>query len=143
MPARDREPSMLLQQPGRMGPLRLKNRVVMGPMGTNFGTTDGFSTERDKIYYAERARGGAAMIITEAMVVSGNARNHRASLCIFDDRFIPGLADLTKAIHTMPVRWSVASSIIAACCCVARCSAWSRSVLRRGKIRRRVMRSAP
>jgi dimethylglycine catabolism A len=47
-------------------------------MGTNFGTTDGFSTERDKIYYAERARGGAAMIVTEAMVVSGNARNHRA-----------------------------------------------------------------
>jgi 2,4-dienoyl-CoA reductase-like NADH-dependent reductase (Old Yellow Enzyme family)/NADPH-dependent 2,4-dienoyl-CoA reductase/sulfur reductase-like enzyme len=93
------EKTMLLQQPGRMGPLRLKNRVVMGPMGTNFGTTDGFSTERDKIYYAERARGGAAMIITEAMVVSGNARNHRASLCIFDDRFIPGLADLTKAIH--------------------------------------------
>ena len=92
-------PSMLLQQPGLMGPLRLKNRVVMGPMGTNFGTTDGFSTERDKIYYTERARGGAAMIITEAMVVSGNARNHRASLCIFDDRFIPGLADLTKAIH--------------------------------------------
>jgi 2,4-dienoyl-CoA reductase-like NADH-dependent reductase (Old Yellow Enzyme family) len=36
-----------------MGPLRLKNRVVMGPMGTNFGTTDGFSTERDKIYYAD------------------------------------------------------------------------------------------
>ena len=99
MLARDSKPSMLLQQPGRMGPLRLKNRVVMGPMGTNFGTTDGFSTERDKIYYAERARGGAAMIITEAMVVSGNARNHRASLCIFDDRFIPGLADLTKAIH--------------------------------------------
>jgi 2,4-dienoyl-CoA reductase-like NADH-dependent reductase (Old Yellow Enzyme family)/NADPH-dependent 2,4-dienoyl-CoA reductase/sulfur reductase-like enzyme len=98
MLARDK-PSMLLQQPGHMGPLRLKNRVVMGPMGTNFGTTDGFSTERDKIYYAERARGGAAMIITEAMVVSGNARNHRASLCIFDDRFIPGLADLTNAIH--------------------------------------------
>jgi 2,4-dienoyl-CoA reductase-like NADH-dependent reductase (Old Yellow Enzyme family)/thioredoxin reductase len=90
---------MLLRQPGRIGPLSLKNRVVMGPMGTNFGTTDGFSTERDKIYYAERARGGAAMIITEAMVVSGNARNHRASLCIFDDRFIPGLADLTKAVQ--------------------------------------------
>jgi 2,4-dienoyl-CoA reductase-like NADH-dependent reductase (Old Yellow Enzyme family)/thioredoxin reductase len=99
MLAPDGKSSMLLQQPGRMGPLRLKNRVVMGPMGTNFGTTDGFSTERDKIYYAERARGGAAMIITEAMVVSGHARNHRASLCIFDDRFIPGLADLTKAIH--------------------------------------------
>jgi len=57
MLAHDRKPSMLLQQPGQMGSLRLKNRVVMGPMGTNFGTTDGFSTERDKICCAERARG--------------------------------------------------------------------------------------
>jgi hypothetical protein len=30
------QPSVLLQQPGQMGPLRLKNRVVMDPMGTNF-----------------------------------------------------------------------------------------------------------
>ena len=41
MLAYDSKPSMLLRQPGQMG-----------PMGTNFGTTDGFSTERDKIYYA-------------------------------------------------------------------------------------------
>jgi 2,4-dienoyl-CoA reductase-like NADH-dependent reductase (Old Yellow Enzyme family) len=41
MLAHDSKPSMLLQQPGQMGPLRLKNRVVIGPMGTNFGTTDG------------------------------------------------------------------------------------------------------
>ena len=55
MLAHDSKPSMLLQQAGQIGPLRLKNRVVMGPMGTNFGTTDGFSTERDKIYL-RRAR---------------------------------------------------------------------------------------
>jgi hypothetical protein len=36
MLAHARKPPMLLQQPGQMGPLRLKNRVVMGPMGTNF-----------------------------------------------------------------------------------------------------------
>ena len=29
-------------------------------MGTNYSTTDGLSTERDKLYYAERARGGVA-----------------------------------------------------------------------------------
>ena len=61
MLAPDSKPSMLLQQPGRMGPLRLKNRVVMGPMGTNFGTTDGFSTERDKIYYARAGSRTARM----------------------------------------------------------------------------------
>ena len=47
---------MLLAQPGRIGALKLKNRVVMAPMGTNYSTTDGLSTERDRQYYAERAR---------------------------------------------------------------------------------------
>lgn len=42
------EITRLLAAPGQMGPLRLKNRVIMAPMGTNYGTTDGFSTERDR-----------------------------------------------------------------------------------------------
>ena len=72
---------MLIAQPGRMGPLRLRNRIIMGPMGTNYGTTDGFSTERDKLYYGERARGGAAMIITEAMVITaGRAQPHQLAV---------------------------------------------------------------
>jgi 2,4-dienoyl-CoA reductase-like NADH-dependent reductase (Old Yellow Enzyme family) len=52
--------TMRLQQPGQLGPYRLKNRVIMAPMGTNYSTTDGISTERDKRYYEERARGGVA-----------------------------------------------------------------------------------
>jgi 2,4-dienoyl-CoA reductase-like NADH-dependent reductase (Old Yellow Enzyme family) len=90
---------MLIAQPGRMGPLRLRNRIIMGPMGTNYGTTDGFSTERDKLYYSERAKGGAAMLITEAMVITPAARNHTNSMCLFDDRYIPGLAGIVDAIH--------------------------------------------
>src|SRR5580704_1065381 len=90
---------MLLEQPGTIGPLRLKNRVIMAPMGTNYGTTDGFSTDRDTRYYAERARGGVAMIVTEAMNVSAGARNHTNSLCVFHDRFVPGLAAVVGAIH--------------------------------------------
>jgi 2,4-dienoyl-CoA reductase-like NADH-dependent reductase (Old Yellow Enzyme family)/NADPH-dependent 2,4-dienoyl-CoA reductase/sulfur reductase-like enzyme len=88
----------LLQQPGLIGPLWLKNRVIMGPMGTNYGTTDGFSTERDKQYYAERAKGGVAMIITEAMNISAGARNHNNSLCVYHDQFIPGLSAMVRAI---------------------------------------------
>ncbi|MEK9724386.1 MAG: tRNA-dihydrouridine synthase, partial [Rhodospirillaceae bacterium] len=88
-----------LSRPGRIGALTLKNRIVMAPMGTNYGTTDGLSTERDKLYYAERARGGVAMIITEAMNISAGARNHTNSLCVYDDRFIPGLASIVEAIQ--------------------------------------------
>jgi 2,4-dienoyl-CoA reductase-like NADH-dependent reductase (Old Yellow Enzyme family)/NADPH-dependent 2,4-dienoyl-CoA reductase/sulfur reductase-like enzyme len=90
----------LLAQPGRVGPMRLRNRVVMAPMGTNYSTTDGLSTERDKMYYAERARGGVAMIMTEAMVVTEHARPHHNSLCCYHDRFIPGLASIVEAIKS-------------------------------------------
>jgi 2,4-dienoyl-CoA reductase-like NADH-dependent reductase (Old Yellow Enzyme family) len=68
-------------------------------MGTNFGPTDGFSTERDKICYAERARGGAAMIITEEWWSPAMRAIIGASLCSFDNRFIAGFADLRKALH--------------------------------------------
>ncbi len=71
----------------------------MAPMGTNYSTTDGLSTERDRAYYAERARGGVGMIMTEAMVVTEFARPHHNSLCVYHDRFIPGLASLVDAIH--------------------------------------------
>ena len=90
---------MLLEQPGNIGNLRLKNRVVMAPMGTNYSTTDGLSTERDRMYYAERARGGVGMIMTEAMVVTAQARPHHNSLCCYHDRFIAGLASIVAAIH--------------------------------------------
>jgi 2,4-dienoyl-CoA reductase-like NADH-dependent reductase (Old Yellow Enzyme family)/thioredoxin reductase len=90
---------MLLAQPGRIGRLTLRNRVVMAPMGTNYSTTDGLSTERDRMYYAERARGGVAAIMTEAMVVTEHARPHHNSLCVYHDRFIPGLASIVAAIH--------------------------------------------
>lgn len=91
-------PVMLLQTPAAIGALRLKNRVVMAPMGTNYSTSDGLSTARDKAYYAERARGGVAMIMTEAMVVTEQARPHLNSLCCYHDRFIPGLASLVESI---------------------------------------------
>ena len=89
---------MLLQQPGKLGHLTLKNRVVMAPLGTNFSTSDGLITERDKAYYAERALGGVAMIMTSAMGVTGEARSHRNTPVCYHDRFIPGLAGLVAAI---------------------------------------------
>ena len=95
---------MLLEQPGQLGPFRLKNRVIMAPMGTNYSTSDGISTERDKRYYEERAIGGVAMIMTEAMPVSEGARNHLNSMCIYHDRFIPGLAAVVETIRKHDVR---------------------------------------
>jgi len=81
-----------------LGPLRIKNRITMAPMGTNFSTSDGFITERDKAYYAERAKGGVAMIMTSAMGITGRARAHRFTPVCYHDRYIPGLASLVETI---------------------------------------------
>ena len=90
----------LIQQPGLLGPLKLKNRITLAPLGTNFSSSDGLITERDKAYYAERAKGGVAMIMTSAMGVNGRARSHRFTPVCYHDRFIPGLASLVETIKS-------------------------------------------
>ncbi len=52
-----------LFQPLRTGPLTLKNRIVMGSMHTRLETEPNGSA-RAAAFYAERARGGVALIIT-------------------------------------------------------------------------------
>ena len=52
-----------LFQPMQAGPLLLKNRIVMGSMHTRLEAVPEGST-RAAAFYAERARGGAALIIT-------------------------------------------------------------------------------
>ena len=88
-----------LFSPFKMGGLQVKNRIVMAAMGTNFGTEDGTVSERAISYYAERARGGAGLIITESSPVSQRGRHRRRCLGAFDDRFISGLRHLTDAVH--------------------------------------------
>ena len=49
--------------PLKAGPVTLKNRIIMGSMHTRLETVPG-GTERAAAFYAERARGGVALIIT-------------------------------------------------------------------------------
>ncbi|MBT3258240.1 MAG: NADH oxidase, partial [Deltaproteobacteria bacterium] len=58
-----------LFQPINIGGLTARNRIVMPPMNTNLAHGDGFASDRNRDYYAERARGGAGIVILEAMFV--------------------------------------------------------------------------
>lgn len=53
----------------QIGNMKLKNRVVMAPMGTT-GEADGSYTMDGVHYFEERAKGGVGLIITGANVVS-------------------------------------------------------------------------
>ena len=62
-------PPTHLLSPTRVGPVRLRNRVVMLPHFTMFAHVNGTPSERQRAYYRERARGGVGLIITEGMPV--------------------------------------------------------------------------
>jgi 2,4-dienoyl-CoA reductase-like NADH-dependent reductase (Old Yellow Enzyme family)/thioredoxin reductase len=88
-----------LFEPGRIGSLELKNRLVMPPMATNYALKNGEVTQRQIDYYEERAKGSVGLIIVEFSVVdSPIGKGAMRQIAIDDDKFIPGLSKLAKAI---------------------------------------------
>ena len=89
-----------LLQPGRIGALQLRNRIVMAPMGSNFAESDGSCGERIQAYYEARARGGAGLLIMGVCGVAfplGSCEPYQVG--VSDDRFLPGLARLAERVH--------------------------------------------
>ena len=55
--------------PIEIGSMRLRNRIVMSPMETQYGSLSGSPTQRTIDYYVERARGGVGLITLGASSV--------------------------------------------------------------------------
>ena len=85
--------------------LELKNRIYMPAM--HMGMAENFEvTDRLTAFYAERAKGGAGMIVVGYATVdelSGNTQNIGAH----KDQFIPGLSRLARAITENGARSAV------------------------------------
>ncbi|HEX6144743.1 MAG TPA: NADH:flavin oxidoreductase [Geminicoccaceae bacterium] len=93
--------------PGRIGPVELRNRIVMPSMTTRMADEEGFVTESALAYYARRAAGGAALITVEMASPEPVGRHRRRELGIYDDRFLPGLRRLVAAIHAGGARAAI------------------------------------
>ena len=91
-----------LLEPGRIGSLELKNRIIMPAMGTRFAGVWGEVNDLIVEYYRRRARGGCGLIIVEcvqAATAVDPLRNTVRDLRADDTCYIPGLALLAEAIH--------------------------------------------
>ncbi|MBU2487424.1 MAG: FAD-dependent oxidoreductase, partial [Alphaproteobacteria bacterium] len=75
----------------------LRNRIVFGAHTTNMAV-EGLPTERHAAYYAERAMGGAAMVVVEPMPVHAAAVLTRGNFRHGDDAVIPHFRKVTDAI---------------------------------------------
>lgn len=89
-----------LLQPGRIGTLELKNRMVVSAMGVNLAEPDGHCGEQIRAFHAEQAKGGAGLItLGVAGVAWPHGGNQPRQVAISDDRFIPGLKAMADAVH--------------------------------------------
>ena len=85
-----------------IGAIEVKNRIVMPAMTTVFADENGAVTERLINYYAERAKGGAGLIVTDAACIDYPIGKlpHATQLRIDYDKFISGLSGLVKSVHS-------------------------------------------
>ncbi len=89
-----------LMEPGRIGRMELRNRIIMAPMGTGYATKEGFVTDRLKDYYEERAKGGAALIIPGVLSIDApRGRCETEQVAISEDKYISGLSELADVVH--------------------------------------------
>ena len=86
--------------PGRIGPLTIRNRAVMSPMGTDFADTNGNASPRLIAYYAERAKGGIGLIINEYTGVDDvDSIPTQHNLRMAQDYNVKAAEELTETVH--------------------------------------------
>ncbi len=97
-----------LFSPVRIGPMTAKNRLLMSAMSVNFGVDENnFVTDQLTGYLETRARGGVGMILV------GGAGVHPTGLelpnlpALWDDRCIPPMKKMVKAIKSYDVCFGV------------------------------------
>ena len=83
----------------QIGNMTVKNRLVMGPMGTSLANIDNTISDRQIAYYARRAEGGAGMIIIEHAYPQRIGCKSNKSVGMWDKHQISKWKKLTDALH--------------------------------------------
>ena len=88
-----------LLAPGRIGSMELRNRIVMSPMETMYGTPDGLPSDRTVAYFATRAAGGVGLVTVGATGIDPLHPETPGGLQIGTDAAVPAHRRLVDAVH--------------------------------------------
>lgn len=89
---------MELLSPLRIGTLEIGNRMVAGPIVSNWADPDGSVNPRIIDSYIERAAGGWGVVIVEATFIRPDGNNFRHMLGLWNDRQVVGHNELAEVI---------------------------------------------
>ena len=92
-------------EPVKFRNIELKNRMVWLPAVTELATEEGFVTDALIERHVARAKGGFGLIDVEATGI--NDRKSPKLLRIGDDKFIPGLKEMTDEVHKYGCKMTV------------------------------------
>ena len=86
--------------PMKIGPVTIKNRLVMTAMCVGLAHHDGAVSDALAAYYEERAAGGTGLIITECNRINEtDAVSHPSMLSMSHDRYIEPLRKAVDRVH--------------------------------------------
>jgi NAD(H)-dependent 7beta-hydroxy-3-oxo-delta4-cholenoic acid oxidoreductase len=85
--------------PISIGPMEVKNRIVLPPMTVGYGVPEGTVSDKHRDYYEARAEGGAGLIITEAAAIHVDRKYGFCPLGFYDDAQIESWNELAEATH--------------------------------------------
>ena len=99
-----------LLEPGQIGPVKTRNRIIKTANGTSFMEADQTVGDRMIAYYARLARGGVGFLVVESCGVEyplgiqhlhydGDKLIGGVQLHIENDSYLPGFSRLAEAIH--------------------------------------------
>ena len=91
--------SSRILEAGRIGPVRLPNRIIRAATSESMGGPDGEVTDELVALHEALARGGVGLAFTGHMYVEPRGRYGHAQTGIHTDRAVPGLRRLTEAVH--------------------------------------------
>src|SRR3989337_950287 len=89
-----------LFKPGQIGKVEVKNRIKYAATETNFNQRDGFVSDREVNYMEEIAKGGPGIVTAQGAYTdpASAGKGYVGMMAIYDDKFIPGLSRIAKAI---------------------------------------------
>jgi len=93
-----------LFSPIRIGSLELRNRLVMAPMETGFGTKEGLPSPRTLAYFEARAKGGVGLVTLGACTVDPRHKEVPRSLHFGSDDVVDAHRALTERVHAHDAR---------------------------------------
>jgi len=95
-------------EPIRIGPMLLKNRIVVLPMMSALPTPDGKITSEFIHFCGRQARTGAGLVVLGDSSIDGEyAMDHETAINLGHDFIIPGLSAVTEEIHRYGAKASI------------------------------------